>query len=98
LRHRWKTHDKKYEYVIKHILRKLKKHPKTFDELLAGMVHLGVREHYLSDILCDMLLHDKTIVSEEDETETRFYKPNPSQLVNRADRNHSRRRGATVQD
>ena len=71
---KWKTPEKKYAYVVKHVMEQLKNSPKTFADLMAGVVHLGVREQYLSNVLCDMLLHDKTITSEEHEI--RFYKAN----------------------
>lgn len=59
----WRTATKKREFIVAHISKELTDGPKTFDELHEGVKRAGITDHYLSDILGDMLLYERTIVS-----------------------------------
>ncbi len=82
-RTRWKSEGVKYNYVYKHVLDALGTGEKTFWQLLKPVAGKGITDHFLSDVLGDLFMHDNLIDSKltEDGREVRSYYVKPNKKV-----------------
>jgi hypothetical protein len=74
---RWRSQKKKFQTVADHILSCLESGGKTFNQLYEGLAGLGISDHprgdakgYLSDVLRDLLLWERSIEQREERVYT----------------------------
>jgi hypothetical protein len=72
---RWRSQKKKLQTVTDHIRSCLESGGKTFNQLYEGLAGLGISDHYLSDVLRDLLLWERSIKQQEERVYTLAKKP-----------------------